>query len=72
MLPIYESIVNSIISLSKIENDKKTIRVFIERIEAQKDIDLFGNQLSPIKTITIIDNGIGFTTEKILKKKYFE
>ena len=63
MLPIYESIVNSIISLSKIENDKKTIRVFIERIEAQKDIDLFGNQLSPIKTITIIDNGIGFTTE---------
>lgn len=33
MLPIYESIVNSIISLSKVKRNNKKIDIFIERKE---------------------------------------
>lgn len=61
MLPIYESIVNSIISLSKVERDKKEINIFIERKELEEIPDLFGKRSSVIKNVTIVDNGEGFT-----------
>ena len=64
-LPIYESVVNSIISLNKENNVEKKIEVIIERQKQQeqtlwKDID---NNIYPIDTVTIIDNGEGFTDE---------
>lgn len=61
MLPVYESIVNSIISLSKGEHDDKSINIFIERKELNDDPDLFGKKPSVIKNVTIVDNGEGFT-----------
>lgn len=63
MLPIYESIVNSIISLSKVERNTKTIDVFIERDELPEVPDLFGKRSSIIKNVTIVDNGQGFTND---------
>lgn len=61
-LPVYESIVNSIISLIKSNNDKGKIEVFIERKTAQPvEGELFDNNVLPIKNISIVDNGEGFT-----------
>lgn len=57
-LPVYESIVNSIISLIKSNNDKGKIEVFIERKTAQPvEGELFDNNVLPIKNISIVDNG---------------
>lgn len=61
-LPLYESIVNSIISLDKVEREKKYIEVIIERNEETQEPNLFGRNPGTIKNITIIDNGEGFTT----------
>lgn len=61
MLPLYESIINSIISLSKVEKDDKKIEIFIERETLVGKPDLFGKNMSPIKNIEIVDNGEGFT-----------
>ena len=63
MLPIYESIVNSIISLSKVERDNKTIDIHIEREVLEDEPNLFGKKPYIIKNVTIIDNGEGFTTD---------
>lgn len=65
LLPIYESIVNSIISLEKRpDNDGKTIEVIIERQNVtDKQTELFDKKPNPIKNVTIVDNGIGFTEE---------
>ncbi|WP_455085768.1 hypothetical protein [Prevotella nigrescens] len=62
MLPIYESIVNSIISLSKVKRNNKKIDIFIERKELEATPDLFGKNTSVIQNVTIVDNGEGFTT----------
>lgn len=61
-LPLYESIVNSIISLDKVDREKKYIEVIIERNEETQTPNLFGRNAGTIKSITIIDNGEGFTT----------
>ena len=60
-LPMYESIVNSIISLDKVQREKKYIEVIIERNEGTLETDLFGRTAGTIRDITIIDNGEGFT-----------
>ena len=60
-LPLYESVVNSIISLDKVERDEKKIEVIIEREEGKFVSDLFGRGVPSIQNITIIDNGQGFT-----------
>ena len=60
-LPLYESVVNSIISLDKVERDDKKIEVIIEREEGNFVSDLFGRGVPTIQNITIIDNGQGFT-----------
>lgn len=65
LLPIYESVVNSIISLNKDDNGNKKIEVIIER-EKQQEQTLgndFDNNIRPIETVTIVDNGEGFTDE---------
>ena len=59
-LPLYESIVNSIISLDKVDRDNKYIEVIIDRNEETKTPNLFGQDIGTIKDITIIDNGQGF------------
>lgn len=78
-LPLYESIVNSIISLDKVDRDKKYIEVLIERDEETQTPNLFGRNAGIIKNITIIDNGQGFTSSNFksfnspygqLNKKY--
>lgn len=61
-LPLYESIVNSIISLDKVDRESKHIEVIIERNEETQTANLFGRNVGTIKAITIIDNGEGFTT----------
>ncbi len=64
LLPIYESVVNSIISLNKVKNENKKIDVFIERqTSAETDTNLFGKISAPIKNVKIIDNGEGFNEE---------
>lgn len=61
MLPLYESIINSIISLSKVNSDDKQIDIFIERESLSETPDLFGKTPSYIRNVTIVDNGEGFT-----------
>lgn len=64
-LPIYESVVNSIISLNKENNVEKKIEVIIERQKQQEQTlwKGFDNNIYPIDSVTIIDNGEGFTDE---------
>lgn len=70
LLPIYESIVNSIISLCKTEREEKKIEVIIERQQDKnKPLDLFDRHPKPIKNVTIIDNGEGFTESNFLSFK---
>lgn len=66
-LPLYESIVNSIISLLRTSREDGKIDVFIER-DTLKDSepDLFDKKVPPIKSIEIVDNGEGFTEENFL------
>nr|WP_289622582.1 hypothetical protein [Bacteroides intestinalis] len=59
LLPIYESVVNSIISLKKIAANDKKIEVLIERGDLPSQPNLKGTKT--IKSVTIIDNGEGFT-----------
>ena len=62
LLPIYESIVNSIISLLKTNREDGKIEVFIEREkDSNKELDLFDKHVPPIKSVEIVDNGEGFT-----------
>lgn len=61
-LPLYESIVNSIISLLKTGRKDGRIDVFIEREnEEYNEPELFDKKPTPIKSIEIVDNGEGFT-----------
>lgn len=70
LLPIYESVVNSIISLNKTANENKEIKVIIERQDFDGvEIDLFGKISAPIKNVKIIDNGEGFTEENFTSFK---
>lgn len=68
-LPLYESIVNSIISLDKVDRESKHIEVIIERNEETKTSNLFCRNVGTIKNITIIDNGEGFTSANYLSFK---
>jgi len=62
LYPIYESVVNSIISLLRAERKDGKIDVCIEReIFEEKEPDLFDKKVPPIKSVEIIDNGEGFT-----------
>lgn len=70
LLPLYESVVNSIISLGKIAQEDKKIDVFIERRpDPNKQLSLFGKNPATIKNVTIIDNGEGFTEENFTSFK---
>ena len=70
LLPIYESVVNSIISLNKTANENNGIKVIIERQDSDGvEIDLFGKISAPIKNVKIIDNGEGFTEENFTSFK---
>ena len=69
-LPLYESVVNSIISLGKTAQEDKKIDVFIERQQYQnKPLSLFDKDPATIKNVTIIDNGEGFTEENFTSFK---
>lgn len=62
LLPIYESVVNSIISLEKIQSEDKKIDVTIERNQpTELTLDFDRNAVGTIKNVTITDNGEGFT-----------
>lgn len=61
MLPLYESIINSVISLNKVKREDKRIDIFIERESMSVTPDLFVKAPSYIKNVTIVDNGEGFT-----------
>ena len=70
LLPIYESVVNSIISLCKTEQTDKKIEVIIERRrDRNKPLNLFDKNPEPIKNVTIVDNGEGFTEENFTSFK---
>lgn len=61
-LPLYESIVNSIISLLRTGRKDGKIDVFIERENVDNsELELFEKKVPPIKSIEIVDNGEGFT-----------
>ena len=62
LLPIYESVVNSIISLMKTDNLDKKVNVFIERNTPQTPtLDFDTNCVETIQNVIIVDNGEGFT-----------
>lgn len=63
LLPIYECVVNSIISLKQTDNPKKEIQVKIIRggHPAQPTLE----NLKTIETVIITDNGVGFTERNI-------
>ena len=64
LLPIYECVVNSIISLMKVDRPDKKIEVLITRAETENNTQtatLFDRIVAPISEISIIDNGEGFT-----------
>lgn len=64
LLPVYESVVNSIISLMRMKRNDGNIEVFIERDNNQdNEVDVFSTVIKPIKSVTIVDNGEGFTQE---------
>lgn len=64
LLPIYESIVNSIISLCKTKQKDKRIEVFIERKKGENtQNNLYEKEIEPIENVTILDNGEGFTQQ---------
>ena len=56
-LPIYECIVNSIISLMKVNYEEKRIEVRIVREEGNITTSLFDKTSLPIKDVIIEDNG---------------
>lgn len=60
LLPIYECIVNSIISLMKVNSTNKQIEVQIIREEGSIPNNLFDRTSLPIKDVIITDNGEGF------------
>lgn len=63
LLPLFECVVNSIISLKKKNgNGEKKIQIQIERGELPKNTEIF-ERTKTIKEITIIDNGIGFNDD---------
>ena len=64
LLPIYECVVNSIISLMKVDRPDKKIEVLITRGGTENNTQtasLFDRVVAPISEVTIIDNGEGFT-----------
>lgn len=62
LYPIYESVVNSIISLLRADRKDGKIDVFIERDDVEEnEPDLFEKKVQPIKSVEIVDNGEGFT-----------
>ena len=62
LYPIYESVVNSIISLLRAGRKGGKIDVFIEREDVEdNEPDLFDKKVPPIKSVEIVDNGEGFT-----------
>ena len=63
LLPMLECIVNSIISLqeSPLPKDKKEIQIKIERGELPNQTNI--DNTKTIKSITVSDNGVGFTTK---------
>lgn len=79
LLPIYECIVNSIISLMKVNYENKKIEVRIIRENGNISNSLFDKTSLPIKDVIIEDNGEGFNKENFksfsepfgkLNKKY--
>lgn len=69
LLPLFESVVNSIISLKQTKGiqDKK-IQIQIERGKPPKKRDLFENH-NTIHSIKVIDNGEGFISENLTSFK---
>lgn len=62
LMPIYESVVNSIISIGKTNNPDKTINVFIERnVNNSPTLNFDRDRVETIQNVLIVDNGEGFT-----------
>ena len=61
MLAVYETVVNSFQAVEEL-GDKSTKDLGI-RVIVQRDDDKTGCLFRPIKSITIIDNGVGFNSE---------
>jgi len=61
-LPIYECIVNSIISLMKVNYEDKKIEIRVIREDGSIPNSLFDRTSLPIKDVIIEDNGEGFNS----------
>lgn len=66
LLPLYECVVNAIISLKKtpIPDNEKKIQIQIERGALPNELNLWENA-NTIKSIKVIDNGNGFNSENL-------
>jgi hypothetical protein len=61
LYPLYEAIINSIDAIDEKDEKDGIIAVKIERDDSQTELEITDEDLRPIKSITVIDNGIGFT-----------
>ncbi|MDB5089690.1 MAG: hypothetical protein JWR09_3684 [Mucilaginibacter sp.] len=64
LLPLFECVVNSIISLMQSDISDKEIQIKIKRGDSPQQIQLDGIQT--IKSIVVTDNGIGFNNSNFL------
>lgn len=66
LLPLYESVVNAIVSLMKTKDmpeEKKKIQIQIERGELPQNVEF--SHTKTINSIKVIDNGEGFTDKNL-------
>src|SRR5262249_22219915 len=64
LLPLFEAIINSIHAVDETPNPENgNIRVHLEREKGQETFpaEVVGTVLQPVRSVTIRDNGIGFT-----------
>lgn len=60
LLPIFEIIINSIDSIEDSRNSNGKIEIIVNRNKSQTKLFDEGNNIFPIKSFTIKDNGVGF------------
>lgn len=64
LIPLFETVVNSVQAIEELKKDHGEITIFIERNKEELTLfEEFNNY--PISSIKVIDNGIGFTNENI-------
>ncbi|MCZ7603069.1 MAG: DUF4263 domain-containing protein [Melioribacteraceae bacterium] len=60
LFPLFEAVINSIHAIEDTEVKKGEINIYIERDDTQEVLDDSDIEQYPIRSFTIVDNGVGF------------